>query len=438
MNSASKQTPSSRRREADGANLRRWLPAAAAVAVVAVVVGIGLAGRDGRSDAASGGSDTTSTSSSPAGDPALTSSTVPEVVVQTDPAVPKTHLTATLRNGTSGGEVTTVQQRLKDLGFDPGPVDGLYGGTTQQAVYAFEKLVLATPRTAATGKVTDEMWQRMQDNVVISPLRPTGVGSTHVEVYVPQQVLAVFTDDKPMLVAHIATGEQNADGTPAHWCETATYDTDSQGVPLPEPVKKQECADAKTPGGVFKINRFASGHHVSPLGGMFNPVYFNYGIAIHGAHNVPLSPASHGCVRINNDPGQDVPRPGQQGRPGVRVGAGRQAARAVHEERVAAVVQPAGPERVDHDEHDDRPDHDDPGLDHHEGAGHHGGQDHHDHGAEGQADHDDRRPGPHRRTAQHRGAAHLGGRRPVSARARPAAQQLVVAGWPARRALKKP
>ncbi len=31
---------------------------------------------------------------------------------------------------------------------------------------------------------------------------------------------------------------------------------------------------------------------------MWNPVYFNYGIAVHGAINVPLAPASHGCVRI--------------------------------------------------------------------------------------------------------------------------------------------
>jgi hypothetical protein len=30
-----------------------------------------------------------------------------------------------------------------------------------------------------------------------------------------------------------------------------------------------------------------------------NPVYFNYGIAVHGADNVPLQPASHGCVRLN-------------------------------------------------------------------------------------------------------------------------------------------
>jgi len=33
---------------------------------------------------------------------------------------------------------------------------------------------------------------------------------------------------------------------------------------------------------------------------MLNPVYFNYGIAIHGAENVPTAPASHGCVRIHN------------------------------------------------------------------------------------------------------------------------------------------
>ena len=40
---------------------------------------------------------------------------------------------------------------------------------------------------------------------------------------------------------------------------------------------------------------------MGPLGGMLNPVYFNYGIAIHGAENVPTAPASHGCVRIHNN-----------------------------------------------------------------------------------------------------------------------------------------
>lgn len=298
MNSASKEPKPSRRREAGGADLRRWLPAGAAVAVVAVVVGIGLAGRGDASNATSDG--TVTAASSLAVDPALTSSTTP-AVVETEPTVPKTHLAASLsvKNGSSGQDVTTVQQRLKDLGFDPGPIDGKYGGTTQQAVYAFEKLILGTPRGDATGVVTDDMWQRMQDDIVVQPLRPTGAGSTHVEIYVPQQVLAIFTDDKPVLVAHTSTGLQNDDGTPQKWCDAATYDTDIQGRPLPEKVTRQECALAKTPGGIFTIQRFAEGHHVSPLGGMWDPAYFNYGIAIHGAEQIPLYPASHGCVRIN-------------------------------------------------------------------------------------------------------------------------------------------
>jgi hypothetical protein len=31
---------------------------------------------------------------------------------------------------------------------------------------------------------------------------------------------------------------------------------------------------------------------------MYNPVYFNKGIAVHGAQEVPDHPASHGCIRI--------------------------------------------------------------------------------------------------------------------------------------------
>jgi hypothetical protein len=40
---------------------------------------------------------------------------------------------------------------------------------------------------------------------------------------------------------------------------------------------------------------------------MFNPVYFNYGIAVHGAKNVPLQPASHGCIRIHMELSKTFP-----------------------------------------------------------------------------------------------------------------------------------
>ena len=41
-----------------------------------------------------------------------------------------------------------------------------------------------------------------------------------------------------------------------------------------------------------------SGWDSGPLGRLHNPLYFNGGIAIHGATSVPAYPASHGCVRI--------------------------------------------------------------------------------------------------------------------------------------------
>ncbi len=191
-----------------------------------------------------------------------------------------------------GADVKMVQQRLKDLGFEPGPIDGAFGDLTRAAVWAFEKLVLGTPRDDATGKVTDEMWQRMQDPIAIAPRRP-GTGS-HTEVYLPEQVVAFFDDDdRPVLISHMSSG------TGQQWCEEVTISPGEIGNEHgTAPLNKGECGESTTPGGVYRYYRRVAGVRQSALGGMWNPVYFNYGIAIHGAINVPLQPASHGCIRI--------------------------------------------------------------------------------------------------------------------------------------------
>src|SRR5467141_3201779 len=44
-----------------------------------------------------------------------------------------------LRQGSSGPDVTALQQRLKDLGFDPKGVDGNFGPGTRDAVIAFQQ-----------------------------------------------------------------------------------------------------------------------------------------------------------------------------------------------------------------------------------------------------------------------------------------------------------
>ena len=46
---------------------------------------------------------------------------------------------AVLRQGPSGPDVTNLQQKLKDLGFDPNGVDGNFGPGTRDAVIAFQQ-----------------------------------------------------------------------------------------------------------------------------------------------------------------------------------------------------------------------------------------------------------------------------------------------------------
>jgi hypothetical protein len=282
---------------------RAWLPAVAAGLVLALVVGVGVfAGGTGSDvDADEPSTDTTNSATT-------TTVVVPDGIVTpaptTDAVASAPPLAAPISLGSAGDDVRRVQERLAELGFQPGPADGQFGAGTQQAVWAFKKLIggLAWEDFAARDDqtvVTDEVWQQMANPTVRFLPRRRGAG-THVEVYLPQQVLAVFRDDVAIFISHISSGELDADGKPATFCETATYDTDEYGSPYPEPVTKQVCAESKSPGGVFRFNRSYDGQRISPLGGMKNPWYFNYGIAIHGAKNVPTRPASHGCIRISN------------------------------------------------------------------------------------------------------------------------------------------
>jgi hypothetical protein len=88
-------------------------------------------------------------------------------------------------------------------------------------------------------------------------------------------------------------------GTNEEWCDEVTISPGEYGNrDGEEPIVRRECGISNTPGGVFEFYRQVEGIRDSALGSMWNPMYFNYGIAIHGALNVPLQPASHGCIRI--------------------------------------------------------------------------------------------------------------------------------------------
>ena len=269
----------------------KWLPAAAAMALVGVVVAAGVA------DALDGSSDDAGASPQPSqatvGSAGLTGAPQPTTAATTAAEAPTAILSASLSLGMTGDEVGALQQRLKDLGFDPGPVDGQFGELTRAAVWAFEKLIIGTPRSEATGVVTPSMWRRLHDDVVIAPRRPDAATVNHTEVYLPEQIVIFFRDDQPALVSHMASG------TNEEWCAEVTISPGEYGnEDGTEPLVRGECGRSYTPPGVFRYNREVEGVRQTALGGLWNPIYLNYGIAIHGALNVPLEPASHGCVRI--------------------------------------------------------------------------------------------------------------------------------------------
>jgi peptidoglycan hydrolase-like protein with peptidoglycan-binding domain len=73
--------------------------------------------------------------------------------VATDPQ-PVAVAQEVLTKGTKGSKVRTLQTRLEIKGFDPGPVDGVFGSRTQAAVIAYQE----TKGLEVNGVVDEQTW----------------------------------------------------------------------------------------------------------------------------------------------------------------------------------------------------------------------------------------------------------------------------------------
>jgi peptidoglycan hydrolase-like protein with peptidoglycan-binding domain len=200
-----------------------------------------------------------------------TTSTIPPV--KQPPAVTLPDVPADgLSWGDSGPVVQAYQQRLKALHFDPGAVDGVFGEDTAYAVTAVEKLY----NLDRDGRI-GPMVKLALEHFKFTPSRPTAEGD-RVEINLDTQVLTVFKHWQPILITTTSTGSGE------HFCGG----TDG-------------CQYAITPAGKFHFDYLHEGWQSGKLGKMYNPFYFNGGIAVHGLASVPAYPASHGCARIPMD-----------------------------------------------------------------------------------------------------------------------------------------
>ena len=160
-----------------------------------------------------------------------------------------------------GGRDVAVAQlggELRRLHY-AAPYGTTFDGRLLDAVFAFEK-VQGLPRT---GVVDARFWRTLANARTPGPryVQP----ASHLEVNKGRQVLYVVRGSRVALIVPVSTA-----GLPGKF----------------------------TPVGRFSIYRKVVGFDPSPLGTLYDPMYFTGGYAIHGNPSVPPYPASHGCVRV--------------------------------------------------------------------------------------------------------------------------------------------
>ncbi|PYS73924.1 MAG: murein L,D-transpeptidase [Acidobacteria bacterium] len=161
-----------------------------------------------------------------------------------------------------------AEQRLSDMGYSTGRVDGIIDGTTRNGLIVFQKW----EGRKVTGSLTRDEFEAIMS---AEAPQPKDSGYKHVEVNIDRQVL-LLTDNEGRVqrILPVSTGSNKR------------Y------------REKRMSGLAYTPRGRFRIYSKISGWRKSPLGLLYYPNYFSDGLAIHGNPSVPNLPQSHGCIRI--------------------------------------------------------------------------------------------------------------------------------------------
>ena len=161
-----------------------------------------------------------------------------------------------------------AEQRLWELGYWAGPIDGKIDSASRQALIAFQKV----EGRSRTGNLTSTELDAL---LIASRPRPRFEGYGHIEIDLTRQVLFVIDE----------TGTVN---------RILPVSTGNEG----RYVDRGQVHRAHTPRGTFKVLRKINGWRLSSLGLLYYPSYILNGIAIHGSLSVPTYPASHGCIRV--------------------------------------------------------------------------------------------------------------------------------------------
>jgi lipoprotein-anchoring transpeptidase ErfK/SrfK len=185
--------------------------------------------------------------------------------------------TRVLKFGMRGPAVKALQQRLHDLHYFVGKIDGIFGWDTLEGVWAFKEVQYRKIHPRNANIVGATMQQQLLHPRLPRVLHPHGGKYLRIEINKKIEVLVLYDHGKIALISHVSSGGGY------YYCSNGS------------------CGYAVTPDGHYKALSFLKGNITVPLGKMYNPVFFiGRSFAIHGEPNggVPIDPVSHGCVRI--------------------------------------------------------------------------------------------------------------------------------------------
>jgi peptidoglycan hydrolase-like protein with peptidoglycan-binding domain len=160
-----------------------------------------------------------------------------------------------------------AEQKLSDLGYWTGAIDGIFDPATRSALTAFQKW----EGRPITGQLTLDELEAIRKSTSPKAREP---GYAHVEIDIDRQVLLVVNDDGGIRALPISSGNDK---------------------PF---IDEGETSKAYTPRGRFIVYNKVVGWEKGANSSMYYSNYISGGVAIHGFRTVPIQPASHGCIRI--------------------------------------------------------------------------------------------------------------------------------------------
>ena len=152
------------------------------------------------------------------------------------------------------GARSRTSSASRQLHFDPGPVDGVFGQDTDVRGRSRSRSCSACRATARIGPLVKLGLEHFK----YTAAKPKAEAD-RVEINLDTQVLTVYKNWQPILITTTSTGSGE------HFCGGA-----------------DGCQYAITPAGHFHFYYLHKGWDKGKLGKMWNPYYFNGGIAVHG------------------------------------------------------------------------------------------------------------------------------------------------------------